>query len=105
MKTQRVKLKVVAVGGVQTSLTATKTTKKVVMSVVEVPVDNPFGHNKEAATAFDVDVYNHNIENFQISDQLVGETVDCELVINIYKGNSSVPAGPKFIVNDLAVRL
>jgi hypothetical protein len=105
MKTQRVKLKVLSVGGVLTSSTVKTTTKKVVLQVVEVPVDNPFGHNKEAATAFEVDVYNHNIEHFQITQALVGEIADCELVINFYKGNSSVQAGPKFIVNDLALRL
>ena len=104
MKTQRVKLKILSVGGVLASYGKT-TTRKVVLNVAEIACDNPFGNSKEPGNPFEVDVYNHNIENFQISEQLVGEVVDAELVINFYKGNSSVPAGPKFIVNDLAVRL
>lgn len=104
MKTQQCKLKILGVGPVQTSSTVKVTTRKVVLKVVDVPVDNAFGHNKENTNDFEVEVYNHNIENFNITTDLIGETAICELVINFYKGNDG-PAVPRFIVNDLSFRL
>lgn len=105
MKTQTVKLKILAVGPEQKQLTTSKTTRKVVLTVGEISTDNPFGNSKEPGPSFDVEVYNHNIEDFNISNSLIGEIADCQLDIRHYKGNSSVPAGPKFIVNDLSFRL
>lgn len=105
MKTQECKLKIISVGPVQTQLTEKKTVRKVIIQVVDVPVDNPFGHNKENQNQFEVEVYNHNIENFNIGNSLIGETANCELVINFYKGGNSSMATPRFIVNDLSFRI
>lgn len=103
MKAQS-KLKIVAVGPEQTSATVKQTTRKVVLTVADVSSDNPFGHSKDVANTFEVEVYNHNIENFGISPVLVDQVADCELVINFYKSNSAI-ASPRFIVNDLSFRL
>lgn len=105
METKRTKLKIITVGPVQTSTTVKTTTKKVVLTVVEIPTSNPFGHNKETAASFDVEVYNHNIETFNINSSMIGEVADCELVITHYKRDSNSPSVPKFIVNDLTFRI
>jgi cytochrome c556 len=104
MKTQTVKLKILAVGPIQSSATVKKTTRKVVLKVVEVPTDNAFGHNKDGDNPFDVEIYNHNIENFNISAQLIDEIAHCELIISHYNGNGG-PSIPKFLVNDMYFRL
>lgn len=104
MESKKCKLKIIAVGTLQTSSTVKGTTKKVVMKVAEIASNNPFGHQKENPNWFEVDVYNHNIETFNINSSLIGEIADCELVISFYKGDNG-PAVPKFIVNDLSFRI
>lgn len=101
MKTLRTKLKIISIGQVQTSITPKTTTRKVIVSVVELP-DNPFGHSDKAGNQFDVEVYNHNIESWNIDLHQVNAIVDAELLINFYKRDNSSPAIPKFIVNQLS---
>ncbi len=103
MKTHTTKIKIIAVGPIQISATTKATTRKVVLQVAEVP-ENPFGHTLEPSAPFDVDVYNHNIENFNINTSLIGEIADCELLIKFYKRDSN-PAQPRIIVNDLNFRI
>jgi hypothetical protein len=98
MKTT-IKAKIISVGGVLTSSSAAKTgvkqTQNITMSVVELP-DNPYGHTPKEDKPFNVEVWNHNIENFSISQALVGETGTMGLMI--------YPTGPtafRFVVNDL----
>jgi hypothetical protein len=71
MKTT-IKAKIIAVGNKTSSITVNRTTDKVVMQVVELP-DNPFGHTPKEVNPFDVEVYNHNIENFNVGPSIVGE--------------------------------
>lgn len=104
MKTQTARLKILAVGPEQRQLTEKKTTRKVVLTVAEIAADNPFGNTKEPGNPFEVEVYNHNIENFQLSPMLIDQVADCELEIKHYKSNSG-PSVAKFLVNDLIFRL
>lgn len=106
MLTQIAKLKILSVGPIQTNSTVKTTTRKCVLSVAEIPKDNPFGNSKEPGVPFVVEVYNHNIENFNISTSLIGEVADVELDIRFYKRDAAVTPGmPRFIVNDMSFRL
>ncbi len=99
MKTT-IKAKIIKVSGETKSITPKTTTRKVVMQVVEKPADNIFGHNHDDKNPFDVEVYNHNIENFNISPQLIDEVGIMEI--------NMTPTGPntfRCIVNDLTFRL
>lgn len=103
MKATNVKLQILAVGPVLSSYTEKTTTRKCVLTVSELPADNAFGHNKTNAPAFEIEVYNHNIERFTISESIVGEVVQAEIIINFYKRDG--PASPRFLVNDLIFRV
>lgn len=105
MKTHTTRLKILAVGPIQTSATVKQTTRKVVLGVAELAKENTFGHSLKESNRFDVEVYNHNIENFQIGTNLVGEIADCELDIRFYQRDSGLHPEPKFIVSDMIFRL
>jgi hypothetical protein len=94
-----IKAKIISVGIETRSITTKNTTRKVVMSVVE-HADNPFGHTPKDVNPFDVEVYNHNIEQFSIGPNLVGEIGEMELMMT-----ATGPNQFRCIVNDLSFRL
>ena len=96
-----VKIKIIKVGDELTSYTTKGSTRKVIMNVVEIPADNPFGHTPKEVNPFDVEVYNHNIENFSIGPTLVGEIGIAEINLTASGPNNQF----RCIINDLAFRL
>lgn len=103
--TKQTKLKILAVAGEQQSITTTKTTRKVVVTVAAIPGENPFGHNKDGSAPFEVEVYNHNIENWSIGPTLVDEVAYAELMISPFKKDANTATTFRFIVNDLSFRI
>lgn len=99
MKTT-IKAKIIKVSGETKSYTEKSSTRRVVMSVCEKPADNIYGHTQQDKNPFDVEVYNHNIDTFNISPQLEGGIGILEL--------NMTPTSPtqfRCIVNDLTFRL
>ena len=105
MKSQKTKLKILAVGPIQTSATVKRTDRKVVLTVAEIPADNPYGHTRESSAPFDVEVHNHNIEAFNINTSLVDEIASAELCITFYKRDANTPTTNRFLVNSLVFEI
>lgn len=103
--TKQTKLKILAISQEQQSHTAKGTTRKVVMTVAAEAIENPFGHTPKESAPFEVDVYNHNIDNWSIGPNLVNETAYAELMISPFKKDANTATTFRFIVNDLSFRI
>jgi hypothetical protein len=100
MESRPFKIKIISVGPIQASHTAKGSTRKVTLTVEIQASNDPYGNKKPNAVHFDIDVYNANIEQFQISKNLEGETGTAEVMCTPFKREGS-PAFLKPILTDL----
>jgi hypothetical protein len=103
MNTYTTQLKIHAIGPLQQSLTTKTTNRWHILTVSEQP-KNPFGHTLTEKPQFEVYVYNHNIDHFNISDTLINEVGYFDLDIQ-FKRNAVGPATPLFVVTDLTFKI
>lgn len=103
MNTYTTQLKIHSIGPLQKSLTAKTTNSWHVLTVSEVP-KNPYGHTLVEKPQFEVYVYNHNVETFNIQDGLINE-IGCFDIDIQFKRNAGGPATPMFVVTDLTFKI
>lgn len=103
METKTTQLKIHAIGPLQQSLTAKTTNSWHILTVSEKP-KNAFGHTLAEKPQFEVYVYNHNIEDFNINSSMINEIGCFELDVQ-FKRNNVGPSTPLFVVTDLTFRI
>jgi hypothetical protein len=103
MNTTTAQLKINGIGPLQESRSTQSTNRWHILTVTEVP-KNPYGHTLKEKPPFEVLVYNHNIEKFNINQGLINEVGDFELEI-AFKRNAAGPATPIFMVTDLSFKI
>jgi len=103
METKTSQLKILAIGPLQQSHTAKTTNSWHILTVREQP-KNPFGNTLTEKPPFEVYVYNHNIENFNINSSMINEIGCFELDIQ-FKRNNVGPSTPLFVVTDLTFKI
>ncbi len=99
METLKGQLKIHSIGPLNESRTEKTTNRWHVLLVSDVP-KNPYGHTLKEKPAFEVYVYNHNIDEFNINQSMINEVGDFELEIG-FKRNNVGPATPLFMVTAL----
>lgn len=94
----RTKIKAIIVGVNQTtsSHSVSGSTYRQTLVVKEVPEINPYGKDYTKIIPFGVEIHNHNIEVFGVSEKSVGNECTLDLVIYPQLDNKN-----SFIVNGL----
>jgi hypothetical protein len=98
------RVKILNIVGEYVHNTEKQVIRRQVISVAELHKRNPYGHTQEIKTAFEIDVYNHNIELFGIKPTMVGEIADVQMDVRMVKKGSG-PAVAQFIVTDFTIRM
>lgn len=102
METKRTKIKIKSVSQLLTSSSVKATTQRIILTVIEIHKNNPYGKDYEInAIPFEIEVHNANINHFGITQKSVNEFAEVELIIGFFKKDEASPAQAKFLVNDL----
>lgn len=97
-----IRVKIGAVSGILTNASTKSTNYRQVLTVIEVPEDNPFGMNYDSkAVPFEIEIHNDNIKKFSLQPHHVNEEADVELVIRPFKKDANTPVAFTFLVNKL----